>query len=186
MWWDVLDSPQNATLWVREVRLAMLKLGTQGFVVIFYFCVFEHFYSEVIKTNCKAILLLIRPKTNKPPKPRLWRYSIIHKIQTKPENILPMACTFQPACALLKLLALSLAMNILLWGSALQPSPVISSFPSNEVFSDGPGSFSRHSQDPLIQPISHNPHQLLAANPPPPADLYLKPVFQKCPFQSPI
>lgn len=55
----MLDSLQSATLWIREVRLVVLKPGTQGFLVIFYFRVFEHFYDEVIKTNCKAILLLI-------------------------------------------------------------------------------------------------------------------------------
>ena len=74
-----------------------------------------------------------------------------------------MACTFQPACGLLKPLAPSLAMSILLRGSALRPSPVASSFPSNEVFSDGPGSFSRHSQDPSSSPSPKTPigHLLL-------------------------
>ena len=62
------DSLQSATPRIREVRLVLLKPGTQGFLVIFYFCVFEHFYNEVIQTNCKVILLLIRPKKKKKQK----------------------------------------------------------------------------------------------------------------------
>ena len=72
------DSLQNATLWIREVRLVLLKPGTQGFLVIFYFCVFEHFYNEVIQTNCKAILLLIRQKQKQKQKQKTLLVKILH------------------------------------------------------------------------------------------------------------
>ena len=80
------DSLQNATLWIREVRLVLLKPGTQGFLVIFYFCVFEHFYNEVIQTNCKAILLLIRPKTKTKTKNPALRDSFFGSLNCEHKN----------------------------------------------------------------------------------------------------
>lgn len=49
----MLPVDQGSEIGCAEARYSRVSL------VIFYFCVFEHFYDEVIKTNCKAILLLI-------------------------------------------------------------------------------------------------------------------------------